>query len=158
MHRGMKTDIMSPDIETYNETHRQGLLSVWERSVLATHHFLDPEDFIAIKKLVHGMSFTELDVYCLMDAGKVIGFLGVAGPKIEMLFLDPDYTGQGLGKQLMNFAVTDLRASLVDVNEQNTNAVHFYKRSGFEVFGRTEKDGSGKGYPLLKMKLSSSVS
>jgi putative acetyltransferase len=32
-------------------------------------------------------------------------------------------------------------------------AVEFYKRCGFEVYERTNKDDQGRNYPLLRMKL-----
>lgn len=70
-----------------------------------------------------------------------------------MLFLDPKYIGKGYGKSLMDFAVLNQNANLVDVNEQNTNAKKFYQKYGFEIYERTEKDNLGKDYPILKMKL-----
>lgn len=41
---------------------------------------------------------------------------------------------------------------LVDVNEQNPDAVRFYEAVGFEVFGRSETDGGGRPFPLLHMR------
>jgi len=41
----------------------------------------------------------------------------------------------------------------VDVNEQNTAAVAFYKACGFVVEGRSELDDTGRPYPLLHMRL-----
>ena len=73
--------------------------------------------------------------------------------KIEMLFLHPQARGTGIGKQLLQYAVTQLGCTLVDVNEQNEQAVGFYKHYGFTVIDRTEKDGLGMPYPLLQMEL-----
>lgn len=53
----------------------------------------------------------------------------------------------------MEYAIQNLNASKVDVNEQNTQAVEFYKQVGFEVVGRTDKDSEGSDYPILKMEL-----
>ncbi|HEY8510792.1 MAG TPA: GNAT family N-acetyltransferase [Cyclobacteriaceae bacterium] len=61
--------------------------------------------------------------------------------------------GKGLGRKLMNFAVHELKADKVDVNENNTRAVEFYERFGFDVYERTNKDDQGRDYPLLRMKL-----
>lgn len=146
---------LQTDIKPYEENFREQILSVWERSVLATHDFLSPADFILIKEIVHTIDFRAFDVYCLTQEYIVIGFLGVAEKKVEMLFLDPIYFGQGLGKKLMDFALTELKADKVDVNEQNSNAVKFYEKLGFEIYERTEKDDQGKDYPLLRMKLQS---
>jgi putative acetyltransferase len=41
----------------------------------------------------------------------------------------------------------------VDVNEQNDQAVGFYRRMGFEVAGRSAVDGLGQPFPLLHMRL-----
>jgi putative acetyltransferase len=57
--------------------------------------------------------------------------------------------------QLTQFAIHELQASKVDVNEQNGQAVGFYQRMGFVVTGRHETDGLGKPYPLLLMELRS---
>lgn len=140
-------------IEVYRENFRDQLLGVWERSVLATHHFLTPVDFEEIKELVKSIDFNELDVFCLTIEGRVLGFVGVLDRKVEMLFLDPDFFGQGLGKKLLMFALTQLGADKIDVNEQNTRAVEFYRRSGFQTFEKTDIDDQGRNYPLLRMKL-----
>ena len=137
----------------YEEKFRDQVLAVWERSVLATHDFLDPTDFNSIKEIVHTINFTAFQVYCLVVDQKVAGFVGVADRKVEMLFLDPLFLGQGLGKKLMDFAMIELNANKVDVNEQNLNSVRFYKKFGFETYERTEKDDQGKSYPLLRMHL-----
>lgn len=53
----------------------------------------------------------------------------------------------------MDFAIDELRAYEVDVNEQNTKAVRFYSKFGFETYERIEKDDLGYDYPLLRMML-----
>ncbi len=75
-----------------------------------------------------------------------------------MLFFSPEYIGKGLGRKLTDFAISELKADKVDVNEQNTNAVKFYKKLGFKTYERTEKDDQGKEYPLLRMKLETTKS
>lgn len=146
---------MRADIKPYEDKFREQILSVWEKSVLSTHHFLSPADFASIKGVVHTIDFKAFDVYCLMYRHRVVGFLGVAEAKVEMLFLDPAYFGQGLGKRLMYFAVHVLKADSVDVNEQNSRSVKFYEKLGFKIYERSEKDDQGRDYPLLRMRLGS---
>ena len=79
-------------IEKYNDNYREQMLSVWEKSVLATHDFLLPADFNEIKEVVIGtINFNDFQVYCMIGDAVVVGFVGVAEKKIEMLFIDPDY-------------------------------------------------------------------
>lgn len=141
------------EITKYSDTDKQQILTVWEKSVLATHDFLTSTDFKEIKELVNTINFNDFQVFCLIGENVISGFIGVAERKVEMLFLDPKYFGQGLGHKLLNFAVKELNADKVDVNEQNTKALKFYQKFGFETFERTDKDDQGRNYPQLRMKL-----
>lgn len=141
------------EITKYSDIYRQQVLTVWERSVLATHDFLVPTDFSEIKELVNTINFNDFQVFCLVNEKTVLGFIAVLNEKVEMLFLDPEYFGKGFGQKLLNFAIKELNVNSVDVNEQNTKALKFYQKFGFEIFERTDKDDQGKDYPLLRMKL-----
>lgn len=95
----------------------------------------------------------ELWVYLNKDL-EPVGFMGLDGSKIEMLFVDPQHHGQGAGTQLIRHAESLKGHGLtVDVNEQNAGAHAFYKKYGFVQTGRSEVDGSGKPYPLIHMEL-----
>ena len=93
-------------------------------------------------------------LFCTRDEhGKIIGFLGTADDKVEMLFIDPSAIGSGVGRKFMKYAIQELGIKKVDVNEQNEQAVGFYKHLGFRVVDRSELDPSGKPYPILHMEL-----
>jgi putative acetyltransferase len=130
------------------------ITDVWQASVKATHHFL-PSDFTEnLREQVETVYLPMVQLYCAKNEdGKILGFLGVADQKIEMLFLDPDARGKGIGKQLTEFAIQTLKVNAVDVNEQNEQAVGFYLKMGFKQIGRSEKDGQGNEYPILHLFL-----
>ena len=131
------------------------VIAVWAASVRATHHFLSDDDIQSLKPLILSDYLDMVALACMKEAGGgIIGFLGVADEKIEMLFVDPDFHGNGVGRKLLRHAVDSMRAWKVDVNEQNEQAVDFYKHMGFEVVGRSPLDGQGKSFPLLHMELS----
>lgn len=77
-----------------------------------------------------------VDVVC-DENGTIYGFLGTAENCIEMLFVDADTRGKGVGKLLVKYAVEQLRADELDVNEQNPQGVGFYLHMGFEQTGRS---------------------
>ena len=130
------------------------LTDVWEASVRATHDFLREEDIGKMKPLVRDQYLYLVTPFGIRDAnGRILGFIGVARNKIEMLFIHPDARGQGIGKQLLRYAVDHLGTDEVDVNEQNGQAVGFYLHAGFKVTGRSERDGQGQPFPLLHLKL-----
>lgn len=129
------------------------VLAVWEASVRATHHFLAEADIQAIKPLVLDDLAQLEHLVGVRDAdGQVVGFMGVDGVEVAALFIDPAWRGQGIGRQLFNYAIDAFGASQVDVNEQNDQAVGFYRRMGFEVIGRSAMDGLGQPFPLLHMR------
>ena len=70
---------------------------------------------------------------------------------IDALFVDPDMRGSGVGKLLIEHALSLTSTLTTDVNEQNDQAVGFYKKMGFKVTGRTEVDDLGRPYPLLSL-------
>lgn len=133
------------------------IIDVWEQSVRATHHFL-PEDYLQEIKTLLPSILPAIPVYVFKaENGTFKGILGVAEQKIEMLFIHPDSRGQGVGKLLTRFAIDELKANKVDVNEQNEQAVGFYLKMGFVQTGRTDTDSMGRPFPLLIMELPSSM-
>ncbi len=70
-----------------------------------------------------------------------------------MLFIHPQSRGKQIGKTLLTFSIEKMNVKKVDVNEQNDQAVGFYKKCGFETTSRSELDATGKAYPTLHMEL-----
>jgi ribosomal protein S18 acetylase RimI-like enzyme len=129
------------------------LLEIWEASARATHHFLSEDDILFFRPLVlPGLRDLE-HLFCVRDLeGGMVAFAGVAHRKIEAAFVHPSWFRAGVGRRLVTHALDALGATGVDVNEQNEQAVAFYRRLGFEVEGRSELDGMGKPFPLLHMR------
>jgi putative acetyltransferase len=129
------------------------LLDIWLRSVRATHNFLTEEDIQSLIPLVPGeLAKLELWVLC-DDARTLMGFMGMAGNKVDALFLAPEFHGHGGGRRLVQHAQELYGELTTDVNEQNPAARRFYESFGFTVEGRSELDGQGKPFPLLHMRL-----
>ncbi len=129
------------------------LIKIWERSVRATHDFLPDEEIHELKPLILNNYFDAVLLKCSKNSeGEIIGFIGVAGHKIEMLFISPDAQGRGIGSALCQYAIKHMGASKVDVNEQNPRAREFYEKMGFNVVNRSELDGQRKPYPILHME------
>ena len=136
----------------------EALALLWRRSVEATHHFLPPAE---VERLFEDVRRLYLPgVECLWVAEQLqaspasvhpVGFMGCNGPQVEMLFVDPDSFRCGVGTALLAHAKAAHQQLTLDVNEQNPQALAFYKRQGFMVVGRSAQDGQGMPYPLLHM-------
>ncbi|MGA7436553.1 MAG: acetyltransferase [Luteibacter sp.] len=131
---------------------REALLSLWLRSVRATHTFLSETDIVALIPAVRDGALVMLEVWVLADHDdRPLGFMGLDGAKLEALFIDPAHTGNGGGTKLVAHARQLKGALTVDVNEQNPDALAFYVAQGFRATGRSETDGEGRPFPLIHM-------
>ena len=129
------------------------LVDVWERSVRETHTFLSEAEVAEIKPFVpQALTGVETLVVAEKDDAPV-GFMGVEGGRLEMLFLDPAVRGCGLGRRLLEHGIARLGVTELTVNEQNPQAVGFYEHLGFKTYRRAELDEEGRPYPLLYMRL-----
>jgi putative acetyltransferase len=146
-----KANLMTIEIPSTKD--HEELQNVWEASVRVSHDFLAEEDIQAYKRLIGTDYLKSLSLYCIKQQGSIAGFLGVDDKLIQMLFVHPAYMRQGVGKALLNFAISVCKTTEVDVNEQNTQALAFYKGFGFEPFERFESDAAGKPFPILNLVL-----
>ncbi|WP_425332443.1 GNAT family N-acetyltransferase [Shewanella algae] len=73
------------------------------------------------------------------------------------MFVHSRARGQGVGSALLKHAIEDLGANLVDVNEQNPQAVGFYRHQGFKQISRSALDAMGKPFPILHLALDTSA-
>lgn len=141
-------------ITTLSEKDFDEIISVWEASVKATHTFLKKEDILFYRNLIRNKYLHQLSLACIRDInGQITAFIGIDNSKIEMLFVRPDKIGEGLGKILVRYAITQHHICEVDVNEQNEQAVAFYQHIGFQAICRSNTDNEGKNYPILHMEL-----
>lgn len=129
------------------------LAAIWRASVRATHDFLSEEHFREIDILVSEHYLPATPLWVAVDAdGRPLGFMGLSGAHVDALFLDPACRGRGIGRRLLAHAAALAGPLTVDVNEQNLQAVGFYRRMGFVATGRSSTDDAGRPYPLLHMR------
>lgn len=145
---------MKYKISNIADSEYEEVIEVWDASVRATHHFLTEEDIQYFRPLILNEYLKAVELRCVRDSdNRIIAFSGVAEDKLEMLFVNPNDFGKGIGKALIEYAITKQNVSKVDVNEDNPQAVGFYLKCGFTTISRSELDSSGKPFPILHMEL-----
>lgn len=138
---------------TENDVDR--VLEIWRDSVDATHHFLSKEDRVAIEgEVVSFLPDVPLWV-AVDDQDRPLGWMLLDGDRMEALFIDPVSRGEGVGRALVQHALSLRSTIFTDVNEQNLQAVGFYEHLGFVPIGRSERDGQGRPYPLIHLSSNS---
>jgi GNAT superfamily N-acetyltransferase len=93
---------------------------------------------------------------------ELVGFYsleGQSGDRIALssMFIDPQYIGKGIGRQLMERALThaaQLGSSILTI-QSDPNASAFYQAAGAELCGESESDSiPGRMLPMLQIRLS----
>ncbi|WP_218035921.1 MULTISPECIES: acetyltransferase [Sphingobium] len=128
------------------------LLDIWRKAVDATHDFLTPADRTAIEGEVAAF-LPQSPAWLATDTDDhAIGFMLIDGTHMEALFIDPAWHGQGIGRRLVDHALSLHPTLTTDVNEQNDRAIAFYEALRFARTGRSEQDGQGRPYPLIHLR------
>ena len=74
------------------------------------------------------------------EAGEaIVGFIAVSGEWVEQLYLDPAWTGRGIGSRLLTQATARMPLIKLHCFQANSGARRFYERNGF----RAESFGDG---------------
>ncbi len=127
------------------------LTAIWCRSVDATHDFLTKAYRKELEEMVRAF-LPEAPLWVAVNTeDQPIAFMLLTGDHMDALFVDPDVRGCGVGKLLIEHALSLTPKLTTNVNEQNEQAVGFYQKMGFRVTGRSETDDLGQPYPLLNL-------
>jgi putative acetyltransferase len=129
------------------------LVAIWRSAVDATHDFLADTDRDEIEARLAVEYFPAVDLFVAERDGRAVGFSGVLGGRLEMLFVSAAERGRGVGSALLDHAIREAGVTELDVNEQNPSAAGFYAHHGFEVVARSATDDAGRPYPLLHLRL-----
>jgi putative acetyltransferase len=130
----------------------EDLLKIWESSVRDTHIFLSENNIKdLIPKVKEGIKTIEKLFVIINEINTYCAFMGISKNKIEMLFVGAEFRGKGIGGKLIDYAINVLNILYVDVNEQNEQAIGFYKKYGFKSLDRSEKDDYGNLFPILHL-------
>lgn len=130
---------------------RDELISVWDKSVRSSHHFLSEVDLDYYRPRIRDIYFDAVDLFVIKKTN-VVAFMGVSEDMVEMLFVLPSEQGRGYGSALLNYAFDVMHIRKVDVNEQNTEAYRFYINHGYHVVARDDVDAEGKPFPIVHLE------
>jgi len=84
--------------------------------------------------------------------GHVVGFVGVDGTYLSWLYVDPRYSGRGIGQRLLQLALDEIGPyayTIALIN--NVAACALYASEGFVVAATFE--GENAGYPCTCIRL-----
>lgn len=145
-------NIKIEEITDRNDKMIAELTAIWRESVTATHGFLKSNEIDEIEQAVPLLLRSVPTLAVIFRDDIPVGFAGTAGNRLEMLFLSPSSIGQGLGKALLHHCIEKHDTDELTVNEDNQNAVGFYRHMGFSEYRRSDTDEDGRPFPIIYMK------
>ena len=94
---------------------------------------------------------SKLDNIWVFEDEFVKGLIHIEGKRITELYVDTFFQGQGIGGELMDFAIKEFDADNLWVLEKNNNAIEFYQRHGFSLTEERNLEEGTTEY-IVKMK------
>lgn len=69
------------------------------------------------------------------DDGLIKGFIQMNGTEICKIYVDTFFQSEGIGKELIEYAINEYHANNLWALEKNKRAISFYKKHGFNLTG-----------------------
>lgn len=142
-------------IRKLNEADIDKVMDIWMKSTIKAHDFISKEywqnNYNTVKEVYIPMSET----FVYKDAQGIKGFISVINNEfIGALFVDIDFQGNGIGKQLIDYAVSKYGKLLLAVYKENKKSVEFYINRGFKIIEEQINDDSKNVEYIMEKSLS----
>lgn len=142
-------------IRKLNEADIDKVMDIWMKSTIKAHDFISKEywqnNYNTVKEVYIPMSET----FVYKDVQGIKGFISVINNEfIGALFVDIDFQGNGIGKQLIDYAVSKYGKLLLAVYKENKKSVEFYINRGFKIIEEQINDDSKHVEYIMEKSLS----
>ena len=142
-------------IRKLNEADIDKVMDIWMKSTIKAHDFIIKEywqnNYNTVKEVYIPMSET----FVYEDVQGIKGFISVINNEfIGALFVDIDFQGNGIGKQLIDYAVSKYGKLQLAVYKENKKSVEFYINRGFKIIEEQINDDSKHVEYIMEKSLS----
>jgi putative acetyltransferase len=119
-------------IRKYRAEDCETIIDTWFEASLVSTPFLSREFLTSERESIRNLWLHKAETWVFEQDGNAVGFLSLIGDEVGAIFVLPGMQGNGIGRALMDHAVT-LRGDLyLDVFEDNAVGRRFYDKYGFE--------------------------
>ena len=138
-------------IRKLNEADIDKVMDIWMKSTIKAHDFISKEywqnNYNTVKEVYIPMSET----FVYKDVQGIKGFISVINNEfIGALFVDIDFQGNGIGKQLIDYAVSKYGKLQLAVYKENKKSVEFYINRGFKIIKEQVNEDSGHNEYIMQ--------
>jgi putative acetyltransferase len=131
-------------IRKYKEEDIEAVISSWRLSSELAHPFLTQESLDQESDNVRNVYMSLAETWVTEVNDHVVGFISLIENEIGGLFLDPTYHRRGFGRAMVDMAVSEKGALLVEVFKENSIGRGFYNSYGFLKVDEFVHEASGQ--------------
>jgi putative acetyltransferase len=130
------------------------LSDIWLRASVMAHPFLGEARLREERRQIEEIYLPKAETFVASFEQRPVGFIGLLDNFIGGLFVDPDRARQGIGRTLVDYALTQKRELTLEVYAANEQACAFYRAIGGVEIGRRPIDDFGLPFELIRMRIS----
>ncbi len=138
-------------IRPFETTDTVELSKIWFEASLLAHPFIGESRLMDQKTLIEEQYLPSAETWVAILGDQPVGFISLIETFIGGLFVSPDWQGLGIGWKLTSHALTLKSELSLEVYTDNTQAMNFYSRFGFQEVSRRSVDD--EGYPFKNARL-----
>jgi GNAT superfamily N-acetyltransferase/uncharacterized damage-inducible protein DinB len=121
----------------FQTRHADDVVAMWRRSFEAALGIVDPHPISEQWAYLLDVVVPANRILLALDGQRVVAFVAASDERLDLLYVDPDYQGKGIGSRLLQWAKDQSSGRLsLFTFERNQRAQHFYEARGFKVVGR----------------------
>ncbi|MBN1987872.1 MAG: N-acetyltransferase [Bacteroidales bacterium] len=124
---------MEISIRPLQEADLETVVDLWLKSSIKAHSFIEASFWEGQVNAMREVYIPSADTWVADYEGMLVGFVSLNEEMLAALFVHPFFQGNGIGKQLLQFAMEQSDSLVLSVYKENKRAMDFYRKQGFET-------------------------
>lgn len=141
-------------IRNFKSTDIDKIMDIWLKSTIKAHDFISKEYWENSYDNVKNIYIPIAETLVYEESEEIKGFISIINKEfIGAIFVDVDFQGKGIGKNLINYAMDKYNELKLAVYKENKKSVDFYVNRGFKIIKEQVNDDSGHIEYLMQKEL-----
>ena len=128
------------------------IMEIWLESTIDAHKFISKESWNENYNIVKDMYIPMSKTFVYEDNDDIRGFISVINNNfIGALFVEKNHQGQGIGKNLIDYAKNLYDNLSLAVYKENEKALEFYKKMEFKIISENINEDTNCVEYIMKL-------
>ncbi len=129
------------------------VMNLWLESTIKGHPFISKAYWQKNYALIRDVYIPKSDTFVYTENGELLGFISILDKSyIGALFVAVSHQGKGTGRKLLEYAYQTYGNLTLAVYKENTQALEFYIRRGFDIIDTQINEDSGHSECIMVKK------